>query len=434
MFGLALGVNNISETLPDPAYAFLSGLNAATVGIIAVAAVGLAEKCIRDPLSRLLVIFGACAGLCYSALWYYPVLIVIGGLTAVVWDLWLARRVRLLQQRWQARRRRAADRAATAENEAATSDANIDPRVDQAAIELQQPQRGTAAKDDTTVTQRKQASKNGKDAATETAFSAASRAPPASDAITTPIEEPTFYGVSVKTGIVVLVVFLLSFIAIIIARSEVTRTEKNRPLSVFANMYLAGTIIFGGGPVVIPLLREYVVTPGYVSPRDFLIGLAIIQAFPGPNFNFAVYLGALAVVSSGRYGEVGSALLGAFLGYIGIFLPGLAFAVFVQGVWRKLRKNALFVALLRGINATAVGLVFTAVYRLWEVGYLTNASTSGDAVVQGGRVSGRSLADEPWFVVVAVLTYAGNKWFNIPAAVGIAAGGVLGVAWWGATQ
>lgn len=54
-----------------------------------------------------------------------------------------------------------------------------------------------------------------------------------------------------------------------------------RPLGLFANMYLAGTIIFGGGPVVIPLLREYVVQPGWVGSRDFLIGLAIIQAFPG---------------------------------------------------------------------------------------------------------------------------------------------------------
>ena len=62
-------------------------------------------------------------------------------------------------------------------------------------------------------------------------------------------------------------------------------------------MYLAGTIIFGGGPVVIPLLREYIVSEGWVSPRDFLIGLALIQGFPGPNFNFAVYLGGLTAIN-----------------------------------------------------------------------------------------------------------------------------------------
>src|SRR5882762_2430570 len=100
----------------------------------------------------------------------------------------------------------------------------------------------------------------------------------------------------------------------------VVRGLDNTPLEfhLFANMYLAGTIIFGGGPVVIPLLREYVVTEGWVSPRDFLLGLAIIQAFPGPNFNFAIFLGGLTAISGGY-----NAAVGALLGYIGIFLPGI---------------------------------------------------------------------------------------------------------------
>lgn len=67
----------------------------------------------------------------------------------------------------------------------------------------------------------------------------------------------------------------------------------------FANMYLASTIIFGGGPVVIPLLREYVVAEAWVSPQDFLIGLAIQQSFSGPSFNFAVYFGALTAINGG---------------------------------------------------------------------------------------------------------------------------------------
>ena len=92
MFALALGIKNVKETLPHAVYALLSGLNSATVGIVALAAVQLAEKAITDKLSRLLVIFGACAGLCYTALWYFPLLIVIGGLVTAFWDLW-ARRV-----------------------------------------------------------------------------------------------------------------------------------------------------------------------------------------------------------------------------------------------------------------------------------------------------------------------------------------------------
>ncbi|KAL5344273.1 hypothetical protein ACLOAV_010777 [Pseudogymnoascus australis] len=103
-------------------------------------------------------------------------------------------------------------------------------------------------------------------------------------------------------------------------------------LDLFANMYLAGTIIFGGGPVVIPLLRSYVVDPGWVSSRDFLLGLAIIQAFPGPNFNFDIYLSGLTLQRS-QFPTV----FGAFLGFLGIFLPGITLAVAVQSFWRVLR-------------------------------------------------------------------------------------------------
>jgi chromate transport protein ChrA len=181
-------------------------------------------------------------------------------------------------------------------------------------------------------------------------------------------------------------------------------------------MYLAGTIIFGGGPVVIPLLREYVVEPGWVTPRNFLIGLAIIQAFPGPNFNFAVYLGALALLGTGH-----SSVLGAFLGFLGIFVPGLTLAVGFQSLWGVLRKQRAVSSFLRGINATAVGLVFTAVYRLWEIGYLSQEASNG-----------QSLGRDPWWVVVSTLTYASNAWFKVPPPAAIIAGGVLGLCWYGA--
>lgn len=195
-----------------------------------------------------------------------------------------------------------------------------------------------------------------------------------------------------------------------------TLKERALVLDLFANMYLAGTIIFGGGPVVIPLLREYVVQPGWVSPRDFLLGLAIIQAFPGPNFNFGVYLGALALSPTRM-----PAIIGAALAYFAIFSPGIILAVGVQSIWRVLRTKPAMVSLLQGINATAVGLVFTAVYRLWEIGYLTPKSSNG-----------KSLAIEPWWVVVAAVTYAESAWFNVPPAMAIMFGAVLGLGWYGA--
>jgi hypothetical protein len=104
MYALSLGVQRIDETLPKPVYALLSGLNASTVGIIALAAVQLAEKAIRDRISRILVIFGACAGLCYSALWYFPVLMVVGGGATAVWDGWGVGVLRRVKRAWRERR------------------------------------------------------------------------------------------------------------------------------------------------------------------------------------------------------------------------------------------------------------------------------------------------------------------------------------------
>lgn len=194
-------------------------------------------------------------------------------------------------------------------------------------------------------------------------------------------------------------------------------TVPNRALvfDLFSNMYLAGTIIFGGGPVVIPLLRSYVVDPGWVSPRDFLLGLAVIQAFPGPNFNFSVYLGSLALASTNT-----PTFVGGVLSFFGSFFPGLILTVGVQSIWQVIRTKVWVVTFLRGINATAVGLVFTAVYRLWEIGYLTPESSDG-----------KSLGQEPWWVVVATLTYAETAWFGVPPAVAIVFGAVLGLGWFG---
>ena len=110
MFILSIGVQKMSQTLPDPAYALLSGLNASVVGVFALAGVQLAHKAIVDKLSRLLVLLGACAGLCYSALWFFPVLIVIGGVTTIVWDGWLKSQMRRLRSAWKNRNNRAEQR------------------------------------------------------------------------------------------------------------------------------------------------------------------------------------------------------------------------------------------------------------------------------------------------------------------------------------
>jgi len=104
MYGLSLGVQRMNEILPSPVYALLSGLNSSTVGIIALAAVQLAEKAIKDKLTRILVIMGAVAGLCYNALWYFPTLMAIGGLAAAIWDGWLDQKIRKIRARLRRKR------------------------------------------------------------------------------------------------------------------------------------------------------------------------------------------------------------------------------------------------------------------------------------------------------------------------------------------
>jgi len=118
MYGLSLGVQQIDEVLPTPVYALLSGLNASTVGIIALAAVQLAEKAIKDDITRIFVIFGACAGVCYNALWYFPVLMVTGGAVTFVWDGHLKPRL----FRFRARRRAESSSNGLAED---TAEANV---------------------------------------------------------------------------------------------------------------------------------------------------------------------------------------------------------------------------------------------------------------------------------------------------------------------
>lgn len=103
MYVLSLGVSRIGDTLPPPVYALLSGLNAAIVGIIALAAVRLADKAITDKLTRVLVFLGGVAGMLYTVLWYFPILMLGAGLATLVWDFeWMQSVFKLF---WRARPR-----------------------------------------------------------------------------------------------------------------------------------------------------------------------------------------------------------------------------------------------------------------------------------------------------------------------------------------
>jgi chromate transporter len=123
----------------------------------------------------------------------------------------------------------------------------------------------------------------------------------------------------------------------------------------FDAFYRSGALVFGGGHVVLPLLREAFVTPGWLSDDAFLAGYGAAQAVPGPLFTFAAYLGT--VVAPEPHG-----LAGALLGLVGIFLPGILVLVGVMPLWDSFRRRAGAQAMMRGVNAAVVGLLGAALY------------------------------------------------------------------------
>jgi chromate transporter len=139
-------------------------------------------------------------------------------------------------------------------------------------------------------------------------------------------------------------------------------------VALFEAFYRSGALVFGGGHVVLPLLREAFVTPGWLSDNAFLAGYGAAQAVPGPLFTFAAYLGT--VVSAEPHG-----LAGAVLGLVGIFVPGVLVLLGALPFWDSFRRRPNAQAVMRGVNAAVVGLLGAALYNpVWS----TSVKTSGD--------------------------------------------------------
>ncbi len=132
---------------------------------------------------------------------------------------------------------------------------------------------------------------------------------------------------------------------------------KSGGLALFGAFYRAGALVFGGGHVVLPLLRDAVVAPGWVSPQWFLAGYGAAQAVPGPLFTVAAFLGAMA--SGGPGG-----MLGGAIAIMAIFLPGLLIVAATLPYWEILRRRRGLAAAMMGVNAAVVGLLGVALINL----------------------------------------------------------------------
>jgi chromate transporter len=177
--------------------------------------------------------------------------------------------------------------------------------------------------------------------------------------------------IALPVGPIVGVTALSAFFILLIGLPILHAITEAPGVALFDAFYRSGALVFGGGHVVLPLLREAFVGPGWVSDDAFLAGYGAAQAVPGPLFTFAAYLGA--VVSPSPHG-----VPGAVLGLVAIFLPGMLVLLGTLPFWNRLRELPSAQAAMRGVNAAVVGLLGAALYNpLW----VTSVKTPGDFAI-----------------------------------------------------
>ena len=181
--------------------------------------------------------------------------------------------------------------------------------------------------------------------------------------------------------------FLLLLAGLPIAR-QVADSEW---LRVFDGFYRAGSLVFGGGHVVLPLLEAEVVPTGWVTRDQFIAGYGMAQAVPGPLFTFSAYLGTVMVGPPAGWS-------GGLLALAAIFLPSFLLLVGILPLWHRLRTSRRFRAAISGINAAVVGLLLAALYDPVWISAIHQPSDLALALAAFGMLAWWKLP--PWLVVI----------------------------------
>ncbi|KAJ3115624.1 hypothetical protein HDU96_000317 [Phlyctochytrium bullatum] len=386
-----------------------NGLAAVAVALVALAAFKLGSKILADNTARVLAILAASFCINYTdVIWVIPVMMVVGGVvTTLEAEVWPGVRDKL---GW-------GDKA----KEEKKDEAKVVPTATPAAEEQTPQQNGDAEL-------RKRANAGASDAAKDDEAATAAVVPAETPSATTTVasvatpapapaeKEPEldlYFTYSVRTG---LLTILLSLTLLGVAVALRTVPTIPRPLQILGTFFFVGHIIFGGGPVVVPLLYSYVVANGWLTDTEFLIGLAIINAMPGPNFNFAAYCGALALRDN-----VGTSVAGGALAWVGIFAPGLLLKAGVLPVWKNYRGLPKVKVAFKGFNSVAVGLVFAATYILFQ-----------KAITEGSF--GPSLGQYPFYMAVTGCAFVMVEFLKVPAPLVVVLGGVVGAIEWAVSK
>jgi chromate transporter len=203
-------------------------------------------------------------------------------------------------------------------------------------------------------------------------------------------ESHTHFPISKRTGVVAWLIFF----ALLFGLPVLRQTTASHWLDVFDSFFRVGSLVFGGGHVVLPLLQAEVVGPGWVTNEQFVAGYGAAQAVPGPLFTFSAYLGAVM-----------NGWSGALLTLIAIFMPSFLLVVGALPFWDLFRSKSSFQAALSGINAAVVGLLLAALYNPVWTSAIHTSSDFGLGLVAFGLLLFWKWP--PWLVVV--LTAAGGE-------------------------
>ncbi|MBI3042965.1 MAG: chromate efflux transporter [Betaproteobacteria bacterium] len=188
-----------------------------------------------------------------------------------------------------------------------------------------------------------------------------------------------------------------------------TAFPSSQTLALLDSFYRAGSLVFGGGNVVLPLLQAEVGPPGWVSNEAFFAGYGAAQAVPGPLFTFAAYLGTVSTVPPNGW-------TGALICLTGIFASSFLLVIGPLPFWDALRRFRPMRSALVGVNAAVVGMLIAFLYDpVW-----TNAirSTADFGLALAGFVLLMFWKAPPWLVVLIVTAGgAGTKWVQSPMAL-----------------
>ncbi|OEH93771.1 chromate transporter [Bacillus solimangrovi] len=159
--------------------------------------------------------------------------------------------------------------------------------------------------------------------------------------------KPFTVNISKRTGIISLVIL----ISLLVALPIISKATDNPFIAIFDIFFRVGSLVFGGGHVVLPMIEREVVPIGWLTPDEFLAGYGMAQAVPGPLFTFASYLGTMM-----------QGVSGAVVATIGIFLPSFLLIIAALPFLNELRSRPTFQGILMGVNASVVGILLAAFY------------------------------------------------------------------------